>query len=97
MIPFIRPDRANHFIYGALAFVFAAAVAQLLGVGVLTARLAGTCAAVALGVGKELRDRWANRRARAKGLPEPHGVERADAAWTAAGGLVVLMGSVAAG
>lgn len=97
MIPFIRPDRANHFVYGSLAFVLAASAAELLGAGVMTARAAGIGAAVALGVGKELRDRWANRRARAKGLPEPHGVERADAAWTAAGGLVVLMGSVAAG
>ena len=56
--------------------------------------MAGVAASVAAGVVKELLDRLANRRAVARGEPAPHGVEWADAAWTAFGGLVVLAGSI---
>ena len=54
-------------------------------------------AASAIGVAKEARDCWLNRKAVAAGLPPPHGVGIADALATAAGGVAVLAASFAGG
>ena len=95
-LPLIPADRAQHFIYGALGYVAAAAVAALLGWPQYAAH-AGLAAALLLGAGKELADARANALARAAGQPPPHGVQFADLVATVAGGLVCQAAVLAAG
>jgi hypothetical protein len=87
----IPQDKANHFFFGALAGLAAAALACAAG----RPQLAGPAAlafASLIGIVKEGADSWSNRQAAKQGLPPPHSVELLDAVSTAAGGLVVLAG-----
>lgn len=77
-LPFIPADKANHFAYGAAIGATSAMVAG---------PVVGLAAAAIFGAAKEAIDAWRNHRARQAGLQAPHGVEFADALWTAAGGL----------
>ncbi len=49
-------------------------------------------AALAAGIAKEGYDAMMNARAKKAGLPPPHSVEFADAAYTVAGGVLVAIG-----
>ena len=81
MLPVIPADKANHFAYGAVISAIGS---------ILAGPLAGLALAAVFGILKELKDYLDNRKAAASGLLPPHGVELADALWTAAGGLVVF-------
>ena len=85
----LPPDKARHFIGGALVAAVAGALAMR-----SHAALAWQIAiAVALGFGvaKEAADYALNRRAMKAGLAPPHGVEAMDALATTAGGVVVAL------
>ena len=86
MLPTIPADKALHLIYGAAAWLAAAALATA--AGWPHPGLLGLAAAVLLGIAKEAWDWWRVRR-----LGEPRGVEWADALATAAGGVVLLIAS----
>lgn len=104
-LPLPRHDRLAHFWYGAnicaasslasrLAFrIFPQLVDLLNGVAVMLACLAiGLIVCSVFAAVKEwVLDAGANEKAIAAGLPPPHGVERADAAWTIYGGLCVAV------
>lgn len=82
-LPTIPADKANHVIYGALAFCAS---------GVLGAAPVESLAAViALGIAKEAADWLANWVAVRKGRPAVHGVEVLDAVATAVGGLLCFV------
>lgn len=79
-IPLIPADKANHFVYGAIA---ALAASMLIG------PLSGLAAALVAGIAKEVVDHLANRRSAS--VQKPHSVSLADAVATFAGGLVVYL------
>ena len=81
-IPLIPQDKANHFAYGA-------AIAAV--VSIIAGPVVGLSMACVFGALKELVDYISNKRAVRHGLPPSHGVEKADALWTAAGGLVIAL------
>ncbi len=87
MLPVIPQDKANHFAYGA---AIGAAVSLIAGPGI------GLGAGVAFGVAKEAWDAWGKHKARRAGQVPLHGVELADAAWTAAGALAATVTPLAA-
>lgn len=82
MLPQLPQDKANHLLYGALAFNLAYP---------LTDAFAALAIVAALAVAKELSDWALNRRAQAAGLPAPHGVEVLDALATLAGGVLCFL------
>lgn len=82
MIPALPADKANHVVYGALAFNLAYP---------LTDAITGLAIVAALAVGKEISDWVKNRRAEAQGQPAPHGVEAFDALATFSGGLLCFL------
>ena len=82
MLPQLPQDKANHLLYGALAFNLAYP---------LTDALTGLAIVAALGVAKEISDWALNLRAEAQGRPAPHGVEFLDALATFAGGLLCFL------
>lgn len=82
MLPQLPADKANHLLYGALAFNLAYP---------LTDALTGLAIVAALGVAKEVSDWALNRRAEAQGRPAPHGVEAFDCIATFAGGLLCFL------
>lgn len=93
-LPQLPADKANHFFYGTLVFLAAAALAiagkdlcQL----AVSPRLIGLAASCAAALLKEVADRFANRRAASAGLAAPHEVSIADAVATASGGLVCFI------
>ena len=81
-LPTIPADKANHAVYGALIFNLALP---------LTDALVALAIVAAIGVAKEAADWLGNHRARAAGLPAPHGVEVLDAIATFAGGLLCFL------
>lgn len=82
MLPTLPSDKANHFFYGALAFNAALPLSNSTTALALVAALA---------VAKEAADWLSNQRARAAGLPAPHGVELLDAMATFAGGALCAL------
>lgn len=93
-LPLIPQDKANHAIYGALAFAIGAAASHLL--PIVPAVIAGLVVCAVVAVGKEGLDWWLNRRAVAAGEAPPHGVEVRDALATLAGGVVVAAATLLA-
>lgn len=93
-LPTIPQDKANHVIYGAAIFALAGWLAVAAGQGLL-ARQIGVVAAFVVGIAKEAADAWANARARARGLPAPHGVEAADAVATTGGAMLAWLAATA--
>lgn len=85
-LPTLPADKANHVLYGQAIALSFAALARALGHNPAAWAVAG---AAIFGIGKELLDRLANRRAIKAGLPPPHGVEFADFAATLLGGASV--------
>jgi len=79
MLPSLPQDKANHAVYGALIFNAALPLSDAFVALALVAVLA---------VAKEAVDWLSNHRARAAGLPAPHGVEVMDALATLAGGVL---------
>jgi hypothetical protein len=75
-------DKANHALYGAVAFNLAYP---------LTDALVALALVAALAIGKEASDWVQNYRARLDGLPAPHGVEFLDALATLAGGALCFL------
>lgn len=88
MLPIIPQDKANHFIYGVLIGIVAGAIATKFKQPVIPASV---LAAVLFGVAKETVDYLSNRKAIAAGLEPTHGVEFADAAFTALGGIASVV------
>ena len=82
MLPQLPQDKGNHCIYGAVIFNLALP---------LTDALVALALVGVLAVGKEAMDWLSNHRARAAGLPPPHGVEFLDAAATFAGGVLCFL------
>lgn len=82
MMPQLPQDKANHLAYGAVIFNLAYP---------LTDALTGLAIVAALAVAKEASDWALNARARAGGLPAPHGVEFLDALATLAGGILCFL------
>jgi hypothetical protein len=91
-LPQIPNDKAQHFIYGCVAYLFLAGSA--LAVGFPHPEWFGLAAAAGLGAGKEIADLWLNKRAVKAGAVPTHHVAPLDAAATALGGLACFMGSV---
>jgi len=92
-LPTIPHDKATHFIYGAgIALLVMHACMAFAGIDRLWAKGAGLLAAVLAGVVKEcVVDRGTNKRAAARGEPEPHTVSVGDAIATALGGVLILV------
>ena len=86
----IPQDKANHALAGLVIGLMAAGLVATTGHPSM-AGATGLVAAAATGVLKEAADWWSNRRARAQGQPEQHGVEPLDALATAAGGMAVYV------
>lgn len=82
MLPQLPQDKGNHLLYGALIFNVALP---------LTDALVALALVAVLAVAKEASDWLSNHRARAAGLPAPHGVEFLDALATLAGGLLCFI------
>ena len=82
MLPSLPADKANHAVYGALIFNVALP---------LTDAFIALALVAALAVAKEAVDWISNHRARAAGLPAPHGVEFLDALATLAGGFLCFL------
>jgi len=82
MLPQLPADKANHLAYGAVAFNLAYP---------LTNPFVALALVGVLAVGKEAMDWLSNHRARAAGLPPPHGVEFLDAAATFVGGTLCFL------
>lgn len=82
MLPQLPADKANHLLYGALIFNAALPLSDAFVALALVAALA---------IGKEVSDWLSNHRARAAGLPAPHGVEVMDALATLAGGVLCFL------
>ena len=106
-LPLPRHDRLAHFWYGAQICVAATLAARLAmrvsselvellqGVNQMLAALAfGMLVCAIFALLKEWLDDRANKKAIAAGLPPPHGVEKADAAWTIYGGACVAVPSM---
>lgn len=87
MPPLIPVDKANHLIYGALAFIVVAALACAFGWNDYRL-VAGAAGSLAVGVYKEVSDYLANRKAIADGFTPLHEADPTDLAFTAAGGLL---------
>lgn len=85
-LPMLAADKANHVIYGALAFAAGAAFAAAVGLA-RYAPVAGLAATVLLAAAKEGADWLQNRRAAKAGLGAAHSVEPRDLLATVAGGL----------
>lgn len=96
-LPLIPQDKANHAVYGAVLTALGASLAIVAGAPPWAAALAGAVLAAAAGLLKEQLDARANAKALAAGQPPPHGVERADALATTAGGLLVAVPLAVAG
>lgn len=82
MLPQLPADKANHLACGAVAFNAALPLSD---------PFVALAAVALLAIGKEALDWLSNHRARAAGLPAPHGVELLDAAATFAGGLLCFI------
>lgn len=82
MLPQLPQDKANHLLYGAVAFNAALPLSDAF----VALALVGV-----LAVGKEVSDWLSNHRARLAGLPAPHGVEALDAIATLAGGFLCFL------
>lgn len=82
MLPSLPADKANHLAYGAVAFNLALP---------LTDAFVALALVAVLAIGKEAVDWLSNHRARAAGLPAPHGVEGLDALATLAGGFLCFL------
>lgn len=82
MLPSLPADKANHLAYGAVIFNVALP---------LTDAFVALAAVGVLAVAKEAVDWLSNHRARAAGLPAPHGVEVMDALATLAGGFLCFL------
>lgn len=88
MLPTIALDKANHMLYGVVTFSTAHLLFTLAG---LPALHIAAAAVVLVAIGKEAMDWLSNQRARAAGLPAPHGVELLDAVATIAGGALCAL------
>jgi len=84
-MPSIPADKANHVIYGAVAFVAGAFAAHPAG---LPPAYCGLALAVIAGAIKEASDALINYRATGNPMVGPHGVEWLDFAATACGGVL---------
>lgn len=82
MLPQLPQDKGNHLVYGAVIFNLALP---------LTDAFVALALVAALAVAKEAADWLSNHRARAAGLPAPHGVEALDALATLAGGFLCFL------
>jgi len=91
-LPVIPTDKASHFIYGAVAYLLAAAAAMAIGFS--HPDWFGLSAAAGIGIAKEGMDWLSNRKAKAAGTTPTHGVEPLDAVATSLGGLACYLGSV---
>jgi hypothetical protein len=92
-IPLIPQDKANHAVYGLVAYLAVALLCVLVGHAAL-APYAGLAVGVLMGAVKEAKDYSDNRRAEEAGLPKPHGVEFNDFLATSlgtAGGFVATL------
>lgn len=87
-LPTIRPDHAQHFVYGTLCSSFVAAVTTYIG-GPVAAPVAGILAAAAVGVLKEAADYESNWRDLRHGLPPAHKVSGGDFWAVLLGGCIV--------
>lgn len=92
-LPTLSADKANHFVYGALAYVVGAWAGRLFG---LPSRQAGLASAVLAAVAKEIYDQLRNRRVIRRGERAPHEVSAWDSLATAAGGVMCWAGATAA-
>lgn len=90
MLILIPQDKANHFIYGNLIALLAAGILANFGYNQYS-RLTAVAAAGILGIGKEILDRYLNRKAVKNGLAEPHGVDINDYFATQFGGFNVAL------
>lgn len=94
-LPVIIQDKANHFIYGAIISAVSIIISYLFlddrlpaGLVLLLVAVIGILSSVIMGLVKELMDLKANLAAKKIGQPPPHGVEIADAVYTAIGGIL---------
>lgn len=95
-LPLLPQDKANHALYGALAFLITSAAMRATPWPDMAA-VAGVCGAVLAGLAKEARDAWANRQAEAWHLPLPHEVSGGDVLATGAGGVLCYVAAALAG
>ena len=94
-LPMLPADKANHILYGAVMFMLVAYLATRLGMHGTHARTVGLLAAIALGLGKEARDWYANRKAAEADQAPAHNVDGMDALATAGGGCLCWLASMA--
>lgn len=90
MPPLIPVDKANHAIYGALAYIVAAALAVVLG-WTEHRFVAGFAGSLVVGVWKEINDYRANREAIADGFTPLHTADPRDLLATICGGIVAAL------
>lgn len=83
-LPIIRLDWANHFIYGLVAFLVAAAVWRAFGGASSMTIMVGVAASLVLAVAKELYDEMSD-----DGEPDLR-----DAMWTFFGGLIGALAAI---
>lgn len=84
-LPTIRPDYAQHFVYGVLVCSFVSSIAVWIG-GLLAAPISGMLASVAVGILKEAADYESNWRAARNGNGPVHEVSAGDFWSTVLGG-----------
>jgi hypothetical protein len=86
-LPQLAPDKAQHFIYGAIASCAVASAVILIGAPPLAGAAAGVACAAAIGFGKERWDRYSGRGT----------VDLRDAVATIAGGVIAALPCALAG
>lgn len=89
MVPLIPVDKANHVIYGMLAFIVAAGLACVFGWPQYRT-VVGIAGCLAAGATKEVSDYLAARKAAAAGATPTTTPDPADLGFTAAGGLLAI-------
>lgn len=78
-LPMLPQDKANHFVYGAVIYMFA--------VLLLLSPLQALALVAVVGFGKEAADAFVNWRTTGNPMQGPHGVEAGDVLATFLGGL----------